>query len=175
MTSARFIVLLPLLFFVTGCGASASKPLLPESATREPASDGDARQQVAQLEQLIARHRLALGLTERSELVDKEEAVAGEQVERDEDASKPEPQPAPVAPTCDAPAPRSIAEYSDSEEAPRQCPESCRLTRAICSAADRICILARYLDEEHARKRCRRARLDCSEARQATRSICAGC
>jgi hypothetical protein len=101
--------------------------------------------------------------------LEERETVVAKQVERDEMVAEPEP--APVAPTCDAPA----AESSDSEEAPRQCPESCRLTRAICSAADRICSLARYLAEEDAQRRCKRARLDCSEARRATRSICSGC
>lgn len=184
-TSPRFM--LTLLVLVAGCGARASKPLLPASTTREPATSEDARQQVAQLEQLIDGHRVALGLPERGELIEEKESVVdkqgtgidkqgtviAKQVERDE--MKAEPQPAPVTPTCDAPAPRSLAESSGSEEPPRQCPESCRLTRAICSAADRICVLARYLAEEDARKRCKRARQDCSEARQATRSTCAGC
>jgi hypothetical protein len=48
------------------------------------------------------------------------------------------------------------------------CSKPCKIQKAICRAARRICVLADYLGDTDAASRCRRARGDCREARKTT-------
>ena len=147
----------------TGCGAAGQSPRAARDVT--PASPVEARGELARLEQKIEGARKALGLSPRAK------EIAGGEVTRAK--SDPgltfEPEPAPQS----AARPEAASE-TDGE--PRSaCSDNCRLSRAICHAARRICSIAGYLGDEDAAGRCKRARQDCREARKAKPEDCSGC
>lgn len=150
-----------------GCASAGKAPGSP-AALPPPSSPAEARRELVELEASIHHNRLALGLPARAE-ADQAQGVASP---GPSEASQAEP---PAAPAAESPPPAPVAAEkvsraeatSADEEA--DCSPGCRYTRAICHAAERICTLARYLGEEDAHRRCRRAQQDCRDARQATR------
>ena len=163
--------------FLGACASSQA----PGASMSPPSSPAEGRQQLEELEGRIARDRVALGLAPRAP---RPAADAARQEGADTAAgatheAKPAPAPAPAEEPAAAPArvtaSKSRGEEEDAMDA--RCSERgpCRYTRAICSAAERICVIAAYLADDDARRRCARARQDCTEARETTRATCPGC
>ena len=146
----------------TGCGAAGRSPRTAMAAP--PASPREARAELARLELQIDSARATLGLPAQA----KKEAGG--------DAESKPPVSLDFAP---AETPQAMARPPDAEEVDQQrqsaCSDNCRLSRAICHAARRICTIAGYLGDEDAAGRCKRARQDCKEARQAKSEDCSGC
>ncbi len=173
-------------FSFAGCASSRMAP--PESM---PSSSAEGQQEIADLEQQIARGRVALGLGARENLGEQDRSPALRSAASAPRAAAP---PAPAAPVMapSAPASEGVMDTSSSDS-PRQesdasevqsktsseeqevCPGPCRFTRAICQAAGRICRIAEYLGESDAHQRCQRAQQDCAEARSATLNSCPDC
>ena len=148
---------------VSGCGAAGHAP--QASVAAPPASPREARAELARLESQINSARATLGLPQRAE------KTAGG------DAESNPPDSLQFAPPDEAP--QVMARPSSEEERDRQdqsaCSDNCRISRAICHAARRICSITSYLGDQDAAGRCKRARRDCKEARQAKPEDCSGC
>jgi hypothetical protein len=181
---------------LAGCGCAGS--MQPASQRPLPSTKGEARMELAELDRQISERRAALGLGPRLALA--ELAPPGGPQRATKSTAGGEAPAAPAAPREEAiqpapaakPSPPAAHESSDavyatavgsSEEDDEQerrlarCQQnkSCRFTKAICHAAERICRLARFLSESDAQKRCLRAQRDCSDARKATAGTCSDC
>jgi hypothetical protein len=153
---------------LAGCGAS--KAMAPAAVDAPlPNSPGEARHEMAQLERQIVEGRVALGLPARSKAQVSDDGVAESAGVAGEEAPRPVQAAPPPEPASDS------VECAKREERDAPCDDSCRYTKAICHAAARICRLARFLEEEDARRRCRRAQQDCREAQRTTAGSCTGC
>ena len=153
---------------MAGCGAAAA----PRASTAPPpSSPAEARAELDRLERKIGQARSSLGLPVRTEKAAADGAPA---------AGEPDLAFEPAAPPSPAPAakPRVTESDPDQEESRQElnaCSDNCRLSRAICHAARRICSIASYLGDADAASRCKRARRDCKDARQAKPEDCSGC
>lgn len=155
---------------MAGCGA-ASAPKATMSAAL-PSNPGEARAELTRLERRIARARLSLGLPARKETI-----ATGKDEPR---PAAPARLPAPAAPPADAEqsvagVPQQAEQPTSEAEKSSACSDNCRISRAICHAARRICSIAAYLGDDDAAGRCKRARKDCKDARQAKPDSCSGC
>jgi len=151
--------------------AACAAPARQGPSTSPPASPTSARQEIKELEQQIARRRAALGLPPALQVEAKSPAppaagTASTPAEPDRLSSPPA-----------APSPEMPAEEATEEAASYRgpCSARCKISRAICNASRRICVIARYLGDADANRRCERARRDCRQSRQATQDDCAGC
>jgi hypothetical protein len=186
MNRIKHAALLGLTCSLACCAAQQTAP-----TSSPPASRIEGQRELEELTVEIERNRVALGLPERREVGSAgempSEALRPQPADAADQAAPSAPMPGQAAPS-QAPelesAPETNAKASAMEEpregyahqrAAEQCPEPCRYTKAICHAAGRICDIARYLDEEDARRRCDRARQDCSEAQRATAERCESC
>ena len=148
--------------------AACAAPARQGPSTSPPASPTSARQEIKELEQQNARRRAALGLPSLLQPVE---------------AESPAPPAAGAASTpaepdrVSSPAPEMPAEEATEEAASYRgpCSARCKISRAICSASRRICVIARYLGDADAIRRCQRARRDCRQSRRATEDDCSGC
>ena len=168
------VLALTLAGLLGGC-AGAQERVAASATAKElplPATPGQARAELASLEQQIQRGRQGLGLPRRrpepTEAMDEADQAAGAVTEAESDKA---PAAAPTArPMADAPesvqSVRPLSSATDRSSADKQrCSDPCRLARAICRAAQRICTIADYLRENDARGKCLRAKDDCNEAR----------
>lgn len=161
-------MLLGVLLAASGCGMSAGAPApasVVEMDAPLPATSEEARAELLALEQLIAREKTALGWPASGPAPASETEFAkapSEPVQRSGlDAAGPPSAPSPVSAED-----RPVARPESSGEAEaEQIPSPCRLARAICHAAHRICALAGVLGDADATARCRRAQTDCRDAR----------
>ena len=148
---------LPLLLVLGGCAGQRAH--VPATAAMEqaplPDTPAQARAEIARLEREIQRSRQGLGLpAELSAPAPAMDGAPAEAVSEAEADESPAPESAPLS--------RSEGRQSDSRGA---CSQPCKLARAICRAAGRICNIADYLGDETARDKCARAKVDCMEAR----------
>lgn len=152
-------------------GCAASKAMAPAAVDAPlPNTPGEAKHELAQLERQIVEGRVALGLPARSKAQVLEDTGSAENAGSAGPDEAPRPaQAAPAEPVSES------VECAKREERDAPCDDSCRYTKAICHAAARICRLARFLEEEDARRRCRRAQQDCREAQRTTAGSCSGC
>jgi hypothetical protein len=153
----------------------ASSPMSAKETI--PATAADGQREIEELSREIERNRAALGLLPR--LQEPAERRAPEAPSsggtRLDVPRAPALAPAPVAAEARVSATDKKKRDVDEESREGRCKGPCRYTRAICSAADRICALSRFLADDDSRRRCDRARRDCQEARQVTRDSCPGC
>ena len=150
---------------MAGCGAAGVAA--PRASTARPESPRQARAELARLERQIDGARKSLGLPSRAD------ETAGAPAP----ASKSTADPAPVfePPPARASRPAVAADQEADQERMNNCSDNCRLSRAICHAARRICSIAGYLGDSDAAGRCKRARQDCRQAREAKPEDCSGC
>ncbi len=154
---------------LAGCGASSA----PMAAVRTapPSSPRAARVELADLEKRIDNARASLGLPARAE---KSAGEDGTPAAAEPDLAFEPDDPAPAS-TSEPPRARRPADQEEDQERVSACSDNCRLSRAICHAARRICSIAGYLGDQDAAGRCKQARRDCKEARQAKSEDCSGC
>lgn len=182
MSARLWCILVPWVLLLNGCATGSSpRGSAPAQAAgaEPPASRAAGQQELASLEQEIERDRSALRLGPRLASspaeVDARPAEAPAPTATSPERALADRGPAPDAaePAEAAPAKEDRSERESSVDACAALP--CRYTRAICTAADRICVLARYLDDQDSRDRCGRARQDCRQARLSTGQKCPGC
>ncbi|MCB9555514.1 MAG: hypothetical protein H6707_05370 [Deltaproteobacteria bacterium] len=149
---------------VVGCSAANRIPVSVASESA-PTSPEAAYGEMAALERVIARDRARLGLPARPAKPGENLAAAAVNSPRDK-RNAPKSSTAETAQKEDD-QPRSAGRAATDDG--DGIGDGCRLARAICTAARRICAIAEYLDEAPAYARCRRAKQDCQQAKTAAK------
>lgn len=174
MSGHSCLPLIGLIVAMSLAGCAGSRAAAPATAGAEqaplPHTPDQARAELHRLERQIQHSRQGLGLPTRptaplptSDSTDRS-TVAETTAEAETEADK--------APTVDAPRPAEAAEATGAPaggwtgDTGERCSIPCRLARAICDAARRICSIADYLRDQTARGKCVAAKDDCNEARE---------
>ena len=165
MTSRHARRTLPFLLLLSACAGSQDRA--PATATAPssaplPATPQEAQMELDRLEREIQQDRLALGLPSS----DAGGSAAAEGSHKPAEPMASTPSPAPVTEADEAGAVARTESVQIGPHERNRCSKSCRLSQAICQAAQRICRIADYLQEPAARARCGRGQKDCAEARR---------